>query len=188
MPSMAKTLGVGAALFGGVLAGVTANRALVQMPGWERVGVIPWADFSRAENHGLGLLFYPAIGLTALLLTVGTAVAYRFGRDARGARGLPIYLAVVLAIAGAVVTRLYLVPLNMSLREIGHNEAALQEIFFSAARWWRVNDVLHLLTFGCNLWALTELWSNTRTNRATLDPSERLPTAPANLHRTSRSE
>jgi hypothetical protein len=52
--SVTKGLAVGAALFGGILAGVTANRALVQLPAFERIGVIPWANLTRAENHGIG--------------------------------------------------------------------------------------------------------------------------------------
>jgi hypothetical protein len=63
-----KSLAVGAILLGGLLAGVTADRALVQMPAWERIGVIPWANFTRAENHGIGSIFYLVIGLIALPL------------------------------------------------------------------------------------------------------------------------
>ena len=62
--SRTEGLAVGAALFGGLLAGVTANRALVQMPAWQRIDVVPWAAFTRAENLGfVGMIFYPAIGL-----------------------------------------------------------------------------------------------------------------------------
>jgi hypothetical protein len=35
--SMTKVLAIAAALFGGLLAGTTATRALVEMPAWERV-------------------------------------------------------------------------------------------------------------------------------------------------------
>jgi len=161
--SRTKGLAVGAALFGGLLAGVTANRALVQMPAWQRIGVVPWAAFTRAENLGfVGMIFYPAIGLAALLLTAATAIAFRFDGAARGSRSLPIYSAAVLAIAGAVVTRAAIVPAMFSLRDAGNNVAELQRIFLSVARWWEVNDVLHVLAFGLNLWALTELLSGPR--------------------------
>jgi hypothetical protein len=63
----------------------------------------------------------------------------------------------VLAIAGAVVTRAAIVPAMFSLRDAGNNVAELQRIFLSVARWWEVNDVLHMLAFGLNLWALTVL-------------------------------
>jgi hypothetical protein len=163
--SVTKGLAVGAVLFGGILAGATANRALVQLPAWERVGVVAWANFTRAENLGTGFVFYPVIGLAALLLTAAVAIAFRFDRAARGSRGLPIYSAVVLAIVWAVVTRGVLVPAMSSLRTAGDNASELQRIFLTVARWSGVNDLLHVLTFGLNLWALTEFWSSPKGNR-----------------------
>jgi hypothetical protein len=157
--AMTKGLALGAAWFGGLLAGVTANRALVLLPAFERIGVIPWATLTRAENHGIGAFFYLVIGLVALLLTAGTAIAFRLDRAAHGSRSFPIYVAVALAIAGAVVTRGVLVPAMFSLRAAGDNAAELQRIFLINARWWGVNDLLHVLTFGLNLWAVTEVWS-----------------------------
>lgn len=74
--TLTKGLAVGAALFGGLLAGTTATWALVELPAWERVGAVRWAEFARAENHGVGLIFYPAVGLVALLLTSATAIAF----------------------------------------------------------------------------------------------------------------
>src|SRR6266700_165123 len=114
--SVTRGLAVGATLFGGILAGVTANRALVQMPAFERIGVIPWANLTRAENHGIGSFFYPVGGLVGLLLTAATSLAFRFARSARGSRSFPIYTAALLAIAAAVVTRGVLVPTMFSLR------------------------------------------------------------------------
>jgi len=72
--SATKGLSLGAALFGGLQAGVTANRAFVLLPAWERLGVIPWANFTRAENVGIGALFYPVLGLAALLACLLPAV------------------------------------------------------------------------------------------------------------------
>src|ERR1700720_152302 len=103
--SVTKGLAVGAALSGGILAGVTANRALVQLPAFERIGMIPWANLTRAENHGIGSFFYLVIGLIELLLTVATMIAFHFDPAARGSCRFPIYSAVALAITAAVVTR-----------------------------------------------------------------------------------
>jgi hypothetical protein len=75
MMTFAKALAVGAALLGGIQAGVTANRVVVQMPAWERLGIIPWADFTRAENHGFGAIFYPAIGLAAVVFPLAPAIS-----------------------------------------------------------------------------------------------------------------
>ena len=61
--SVTKGLALGAALFGGLQAGVTANRAIVLLPAWERLGVMRgkrrhWGAFlsgawpRRAALHG----------------------------------------------------------------------------------------------------------------------------------------
>ena len=50
-------------------------------------------------------------------------------------------------------------PAMFSLRVAGNNAAELQQIFLSVGRWSEINDVLHLFTFGLNLWALTELFA-----------------------------
>jgi hypothetical protein len=157
--SLTKGLAIGATLFGGVLAGLTADRSLIQMAAWHHIGVIPWANFTRAAYAVPGFILNPAVGLAGLLLTVGTAIALRFDRTARGFRWFPIYAAAVLAVAGAVVTRGILVPVMMRVRESAISGAELQQLFLTGVRWWAINDVLHALTFGFNLWALVAVWS-----------------------------
>jgi hypothetical protein len=154
-----KSLAIGATLFGGLLAGVTANRALVQMPAWERVGVIPWANFIRAENLGLGSLLYPVVGFMALALTIGAAIALYFDRGGRASNRLPIYLAATAAVVWAAITRFILLPAMFKLDSAGDNAAELVNIFEVVARWSAVNDFLHVLMFVLNLWALTECLS-----------------------------
>src|SRR5689334_7249604 len=105
--SATKGLAFGAALFGGLQAGVTANRAFVLLPAWERLGVISWANFTRAENVGGGALFYPVLGLAAIV--------FRLDRTARGARRFPAYAAALLAIVWAAVTRALILPAMFAL-------------------------------------------------------------------------
>src|SRR5206468_5343023 len=158
--SAIKGLAFGAALFGGLQAGATANRAFVLLAAWERLGVIPWVNFTRAENVGVGALFYPVLGLAALLLTVSAAIAFRLDRTARGLRRFPVYAAALLAIVWATVTRALILPAMFALRDAGTNAAQLQQIFLTVSRWSSVNDVLHVLTFGLNLWALAVIFSS----------------------------
>jgi hypothetical protein len=152
-----KLLAAGACLFGGLLAGVTANRALVELPAWQRVGAIEWAGFSRAENHGAGAFFYLIIGFLALLFTVTTSIAVRLDHSAKGFRRFPAYAAATLAVTYAAITRAILVPAAFHLRDAGNNGSELQQIFASVTRWWGVNDLLHVLAFGLSLWAFAEI-------------------------------
>lgn len=158
--SVSKGLTLGAALFAGLQAGVTANRALVLLPAWERIGLIPWANFSRAENVGIGAVFYPVLGLAALLLTVAAAISFRFDRATHGSRGFPVYSAALLAIVWAVVTRAAIVPAMFALKDPATNPAELPQLFLTIVRWSSVNDFLHILTFGFNLWALPAVFSS----------------------------
>ena len=162
--SVTKGLALGAALFGGLQAGVTANRAFVLLPAWDRLGVIPWANFTRAENVGIGALFYPVLGLAALLFTVSAAIAFRLDRSARGSRGFPAYSAALLAIVWATVTRVLVLPAMFALRDAGASAAQLQQIFMTVSRWSSVNDILHVLTFALNLWVLAVVFSSPKAN------------------------
>jgi hypothetical protein len=152
--SLIKGFAVGATLFGGLLAGMAANKVLVELPAWREVGVIPWTNFIRAEGQGLGLILFPAIGGCALLLTIAVAVAFRFDRTAPRSAAVAVYAAAVMAIAAFIVTVGLLAPSRLSVTQAGNNVAALQHIFASVVRWWGVKAALHVLTFGSNLWAL----------------------------------
>src|SRR5437773_8124068 len=158
--SAIKGLAFGAALFGGLQAGATANRAFVLLAAWERLGVIPWVNFTRAENVGVGALFYPVLGLAALLFTVSAAIAFRLDRTERGSRRFPLYSAALLAIVWATVTRALILPAMFALRDAGSDAVHLQQVFMTVSRWSGVNDALHMLTFVLNLWALAVLFSS----------------------------
>ena len=162
--SAIKGIAFGAALFGGLQAGATANRAFVLLAAWERLGVIPWVNFTRAENVGVGALFYPVLGLAALLFTVSAAIAFRLDRTERGSRRFPVYAAALLAIVWATVTRALILPAMFVLRDASTDTAQLQQIFLTVSRWSGVNDVLHILTFALNLWALAVVFSGPNMN------------------------
>lgn len=157
--SVTRVLAVGAVFFAGLQAGVTLNRALVQLPAWRRVGVLAWADFTRAENVGVGTAFYPVLGLIAILATIGTAVAYRFDKDRRLARSIPVYAAAAITIAWALITRLVLVPQLSSLK-VEDNPLRLQQIFATVLFGSAINDALHVLAFALSLWTLIALCSD----------------------------
>jgi hypothetical protein len=155
--SVTRVLAIGAALFGGLLAGMTADRALIQLPAWEHLGVLPWANFTRAANAVPGFILNPAVGGAALLLTFAAAIALRFDGTAPRPARVALWSAAAVAVAGAVVTRFLLVPALLALPHVGNDGAALEQLFLTTERWWKVNDVLHVLAFGFNLWALVEL-------------------------------
>lgn len=157
MPSLrTKFLATGACLCSGILAGVTANRALVELPAWQRLGAISWSNYVRAENHGATAVFYIVIGLLAILLTLLTALAFKLERSAGSLRKLPAYAAALLALLYAVITRAILVPALAKLNVAAVPLADIEQSFSIVLRWSGVNDLLHVLAFVLSLWALVE--------------------------------
>jgi hypothetical protein len=165
--SVTKVLAAGALFFAGLQAGVTLNRALVELPAWRRVGVLAWAGFTRAENVGVGAAFYPVLGLVAIVATVATAVAYRFDKDQRLTRSIPVYTAAAITVFWAVITRVVLVPQLSSLK-LDDSPSRLQQIFGTVLFGSAINDALHLAAFALSLWALIELCSDESKKRHTL--------------------
>ena len=57
--SVTRGLMVAATAPGGVLAGASVDRTLIQLPAWRLVGAAARATFGRAANLGNGLIWYP---------------------------------------------------------------------------------------------------------------------------------
>ena len=152
-----KALMVGATLLGGLLAGMSANKVLVELPAWQAVGVVQWALFTRASDQGVGLILFPVIGGGALILSVAAAVSFRSDRFARRSGAWAVYLAPFLAIIALAVTILLLAPPRLSVLQAGDDATVLQPIAASVARWWDVKAFLHVLAFLANLWALASV-------------------------------
>ena len=154
MTPRTRYLAVTATLFAGLLAGLTADRALVQMPAWSHIGVASWTTYMRTVNGEAGWILYPSIGLLALLATIATAVAVRLDGALRSAPRLRLiaYLAAGVSIMGAIVTRAATVPLMTRVMS-----GASDAVFTSLNGWWMLNDALHTAAFVCNLSVLAML-------------------------------
>ncbi len=155
--AMNRVVVAAAALFGGLLAGPVINRIVVQLPAWHETSVVAWADYTRAADLGVGMVFYPILGLSALLLTIAAAVAFRVDQTMPRSGAVAAYIAAVLATAALLVTGRVLAPATHSLAHIVDDPAALQSAFNSFVRWWDFKALLHAAAFAANLWALASL-------------------------------
>src|SRR5438045_6824589 len=76
--SRLSQLVMGAATLDGFLAGASLDRALIQLPAFRRVGVRPWAAFSRKADLGdRAFLWYPTLAISGTALSVAAALAGR---------------------------------------------------------------------------------------------------------------
>src|SRR5258708_32501871 len=140
--SRTNGLMVGVTLLGGLLAGMAANKVLVELPAWQPVGVVQWASFTRTSDHGLGLILFPVIGGSALILTVAAAIAFHLDKAAPRSGAVSVYLAPVLAIIALLVTIFLLAPPRLSLAQAGDNAALLLPIFARVVWWWDIKAFL----------------------------------------------
>ncbi len=145
---------IGAAVLGGLLAGVSMDKALVQLPARKRIGDAAYADYSRAADLGAGLFWYPLIGILAPVLAIAAAVLVLL-------RGLPWQATLPAGLgAGLAVIHIFLTsraaPLMLRLRASVPDATALARIFHGFERWHRARFVAQLATFLVILWSLVE--------------------------------
>jgi hypothetical protein len=149
-----------AALFGGLLAGLNVDRAIVAMPAWQHVGAEAWADFSRHADLGNGLFLYPLEAIASFALTLSAALCFHFDRRAPRGAALPLYGAVVLAAGGLVLTA-KAAPIMLSIRETADLQV-LNDAFQGFYFWGNVRGLLQVLCFVAQLRALVALQGRRR--------------------------
>ncbi len=129
----------------GLLAGVSLDKALVQLPARHRMGDVEFSAFSRANDLGNGLVLYPLLGISAALLTIGAALA-AFLQEASLAHAWLLYVSALLALLHSGATA-RAAPNMLSLRQATNNKAVLTQILNRFAKWHNVRAILQLLNF-----------------------------------------
>ena len=156
--SALRYLLLAAALLGGVLGGISADRLVVGFPAWRRLGAVAWAEYSRRADLGNGLILYPAVAVGHAVLSILVAMA--LSRSACVSARPAAYAAAAFAIVGLLAT-IRAAPFMLSLRQPG-GDAAQAERAFSGFVFWSVPRAMaQLLAFVANLWTLTQLWPTT---------------------------
>lgn len=63
----------------GLLAGLSLDKVIVQLPARRRIGVVAYAGYARSADLGNGVAFYALIGVSAAVLTVAAFGSRRAG-------------------------------------------------------------------------------------------------------------
>lgn len=146
------TLIFGATLMTGLLAGMSLDKSIVQLPARHRMGVVGFAAFSRANDLGNGLITYPVLGIGSAILTVVAAIAaYWQGTSLTDARML--YISALLTLLHTFSTT-QAAPNMLSLRQPIHDEDALRLIFNRFEKWHTLRAILQALNYITLVWAL----------------------------------
>lgn len=154
-----RSLVIGATILGGIIAGFSLNRMLVELPAWQHLGAEAWARYTRAADLSRGFAVYPTEGLAALILTLGAASSLHFDPRVPRSAAWPLYLAAVTALLAFIVTRFLVAPNVLCLKKGIADVGLLQQALVKTTQWWFAKTILHILTFVCNIWALVLLAS-----------------------------
>jgi hypothetical protein len=117
----------------GILAGLSLNKVIVQLPARRRIGVTAYAAYARATDLGNGIAFYAAAGVGAAVLTVAAfAVVAAVGAPA-AVTGLLAAAALLSLVHSAMTARA--APTMFQIGRAGDDRAALAPLLARFARW-----------------------------------------------------
>jgi ABC transporter DrrB family efflux protein len=127
------SVAVAALVADGILAGLSLDKAIVQLPARQRIGVTAYAAYARAADLGNGIAFYAAIGVGAAVLTLA-AFGVAAGLGAPGAvTGLLAAAAVLTLVHSAMTGRA--APAMFQIGRAGDDRAALAPLLTRFTRW-----------------------------------------------------
>jgi len=119
----------------GMAAGLSADRSLVQLPAFRRIGLQPWVAFSRHADLENGLYYYPALVIGGAILSIGAAWTMRRER-ATSRRARHLADAAAISTIGALAATTQAAPNMWRLRRIDENDSAAIEQSYRGFRFW----------------------------------------------------
>jgi len=136
----------------GLLAGMSLDKSIVQLPARHRMGVVAFAAFSRANDLGNGLIAYPVLGIGSALLTIMSAIA-AYWQGVSLTNAWLLYVSVLLTLLHTISTT-WAAPNMLSLRQPINDEETLTLTYSRFEKWHTVRAVLQVLNFITLVWAL----------------------------------
>lgn len=138
----------------GLMAGVCLDVALVKLPTRHRIGVIPYANFARANDLGNGIVVYPIVAISgALFLFATTLVAYLNEQPADIL--YPLYISTFSTILAFASTS-KAAPVMLSLKNAPNDEALLKQKLNTFERWNAFRTIFQIISFVALTWSLTK--------------------------------
>ena len=117
----------------GILAGLSLDKVIVQLPARRRIGVIAYAAYARAADLGNGIAFYATAGVGAAVLTVA-AFAVAAALRAPGAVTTLLAAAAALSLVHSAATG-RAAPAMFRIGRAADTETTLAPLLARFARW-----------------------------------------------------
>ncbi len=137
----------------GIAAGASLDVSIRQLPARHRIGVRAYSAYSLATDFGTARIWYPPLGIGALLLALATAGTAFFQQTAL-LHALPMYLVAGLWIVHLLITLLWALPTLPRQRQVANDEQQLATIFNQFEHLQTVRAALDVLIFASTLWIL----------------------------------
>ena len=144
MDAAVTSVAMAALVVDGLLAGLSLDKVIVQLPARRKIGVTAYAAYARAADLGNGIAFYATVGVGAALLTITAFVV-------AAAQGAPGDVTALLA-AAAGLSLLHsaatgrAAPAMFQVGRAGDDEAALTPLLTRFARWSAARAALQAAT------------------------------------------
>jgi len=140
----------------GLIAGVDADRYIVQVPAWRKVEIDAWAIYSRNGDLGNGLIFYPFLAIVSALLLIITIIIYIRVDSKPKAAFFPMLSTLILSLSGLFFTALA-APQMLSLVKTGSDPEMIRQVFEKFHFWGLLRGIVQVLSFASSLWILAIL-------------------------------
>jgi hypothetical protein len=117
----------------GILAGLSLDKVIVQLPARRRIGITAYAAYARAADLGNGIAFYAAVGVGGAALTIAAfTVAAALG--APGAVTGLLAAGAALSLAHSAMTG-RAAPAMFAIGRAGDDQAVLAPLLARFAAW-----------------------------------------------------
>jgi hypothetical protein len=141
---------------GGLLAGGNVYRYVIEVPAWQQMDKLSWAEYSQHADLKNGIFLFPFEAIASAFFFIFASVILLRKKNILAGGTAWIYLASVFAIAGLVLT-FFAAPYMLSLRTIGNDPVRLQETFNKFHFWGLLRAIVQVLSFLASVLGLAKL-------------------------------
>lgn len=124
----------------GLLAGLSLDKVIVQLPARRGIGAVRYAAYARSADLGNGIAYYAAVGVGAAALTIA-AFAVAATRGSSGAVTGLLAAAAALSVLHSVATG-RAAPVMFKIGKAEDTEDVLAPLLARFARWSAVRAAL----------------------------------------------
>jgi hypothetical protein len=129
---------------GGLLAGLSLDKVIVQLPARQKMGAVAYAAYARSADLGNGIAFYAIVGVGAAALTVA-AFAVAAARGSSGAVTGLLAAAAALSVLHSIATG-RAAPTMFRIGRAEDSQAVLGPLLATFARWSAARAALQVAT------------------------------------------